>query len=473
MADDTYPRGYRHDPPGRGGAGAPRQATDPLTELARLIGQSDPFAADSGRDRGPDRRATDPRSQASDWRNDTPQGDPQYGNASPYDDYQAAAAGPASPTDPHHDQGYGDSRHYDGQQIHQDPSYYRDPHEMEVHTGSVQGDERHYGAAYFDDADRALGQDADYYDEAPTPRRRGGVITAAALLGLAVIGTAGAFAYRAVFTSAGPPSIIAREAGPNKIVPATQSADNSGSKQIYDRAGDRGQNERIVPREEQPLNLADPARAPQRIAGQNAAAAIPAMPGGGPARSGVPSDTSALASAVPTSGGEPRKIRTVTIKADQSPGDSAAPHPAAPPRTVASQAVAPPAASRSATAVPTPPSGPLSLSPQSGPSAAPSPPARAAAIAPPPVAAGNDIPAGYFVQVSAQKTQEEAEASFRGIQAKYASVLSGRQPVFRRKDLGSKGVFYGAQVGPFSREDAVQLCESLKSAGASCMIQRN
>ena len=78
-----------------------------------------------------------------------------------------------------------------------------------------------------------------------------------------------------------------------------------------------------------------------------------------------------------------------------------------------------------------------------------------------------------FVQVAAQKTQEEAQASYRGIQAKYASVLSGRQPVIRRKDLGSKGVFYGAQVGPFSREDAVQLCESLKTAGATCMVQKN
>jgi hypothetical protein len=124
----------------------------------------------------------------------------------------------------------------------------------------------------------------------------------------------------------------------------------------------------------------------------------------------------------------------------------------------------------------------LSLSPQGGaqnssPSAtpaAPPPPARAAAVAPPPAAAAAaDSAGGYFVQVAAQKSQEEAQASYRGIQAKYASVLGGRQPVIRRKDLGSKGVFYGAQVGPFSREDAVQLCDSLKSAGATCMIQKN
>jgi hypothetical protein len=42
MVDDSY-RGYRNDPSGRGGSGSSEPATDPLTELARLIGQSDPF----------------------------------------------------------------------------------------------------------------------------------------------------------------------------------------------------------------------------------------------------------------------------------------------------------------------------------------------------------------------------------------------------------------------------------------------
>jgi hypothetical protein len=120
----------------------------------------------------------------------------------------------------------------------------------------------------------------------------------------------------------------------------------------------------------------------------------------------------------------------------------------------------------------------LSLSPQGIPDQ-PAPPARrvapsqrttALAPAAPAAAAGG---AGYYVQVSAQKTQEEARASFRSIEAKYASILQGHAPVFRRKDLGSKGVFYGAQVGPFSHEGAIHLCEQLKSAGGSCMIQKN
>ena len=40
-------------------------------------------------------------------------------------------------------------------------------------------------------------------------------------------------------------------------------------------------------------------------------------------------------------------------------------------------------------------------------------------------------------------------------------------------DLDADCVFYAAQVGPFTgREEANRLCENLKSAGATCFIQK-
>ncbi|RAI28451.1 hypothetical protein CH338_29315 [Rhodoplanes elegans] len=81
---------------------------------------------------------------------------------------------------------------------------------------------------------------------------------------------------------------------------------------------------------------------------------------------------------------------------------------------------------------------------------------------------------GYVVQLSAQKTPEEARASFRAMQSKYPSVLSDRQVLVKKKDLGAKGIYYGSQVGPFaSRDSAIQLCESLKAAGGNCLVQKN
>ena len=83
------------------------------------------------------------------------------------------------------------------------------------------------------------------------------LLTVMAVLALAVVGTAAAFGYRTVFSNSGsavsPPTIKA-DAGPNKVVPTAQSGDASG-KLIYDRVGDKSQTERVVSREEQPVDL--------------------------------------------------------------------------------------------------------------------------------------------------------------------------------------------------------------------------
>jgi cell division septation protein DedD len=85
-----------------------------------------------------------------------------------------------------------------------------------------------------------------------------------------------------------------------------------------------------------------------------------------------------------------------------------------------------------------------------------------------------DGAAHYVVQVSSQRSEADAQASYKALQQKYASVLGGHDPIIRRADLGEKGTFYRAQVGPFATMDeANQLCNSLKSAGGQCIIQRN
>jgi cell division septation protein DedD len=110
----------------------------------------------------------------------------------------------------------------------------------------------------------------------------------------------------------------------------------------------------------------------------------------------------------------------------------------------------------------------MSLNPQSPPTVAAVDTTHPAPRATPPSGSG-----GWIVQLSAQKTEAEAQAAFRAAQAKY-SALANQQPLIRKKDQGERGVFYATQVGPFSgREEANQLCETLKSAGGNCFIQRN
>ncbi len=71
---------------------------------------------------------------------------------------------------------------------------------------------------------------------------------------------------------------------------------------------------------------------------------------------------------------------------------------------------------------------------------------------------------GYLVQVSSQRNEADAQASYRALQGKFPAVLGSRAPLIKRADLGDKGVYYRAMVGPFGTSDeASQFCGSLKT----------
>ena len=298
---------------------------------------------------------------------------------------------------------------------------------------------------------------------------------------------------------------------PSKVAPPPANADQTVSKFSYDRFGDRGKDEQVVAREEKPVDPKDLARStvPRTV--------LPGGPVAGSPPSKASSGGAAVAANPPSALGEPRRVRTVPIRPDQ-PDVAAAPQTVAPAMPVAPQRQAnvaaaapisppveaapapapahasPPVAGRPApssrtasrvAARPAPAPGPvanapLSLSPQSNNSLPP--PNAQASVPPRPVPAPTRLASApssggggrYLVQVSSQRSEAEAQTSFRSIQAKYSGVLGGQPHVVRRADLGSKGIYYRAMVGPFgSREEAIRLCSSLKSAGGACVIQSN
>ena len=106
-------------------------------------------------------------------------------------------------------------------------------------------------------------------------KRRGSMVTVLAVLALAVVGTAAAFGYRAVFSGAGtavPPPVIKADVRPSKVVPAT----DPNNKPIQDRIGVK--TEKIVPRQEEPVQQAAPGqpRGHQPVAGRSEPAGVPA-----------------------------------------------------------------------------------------------------------------------------------------------------------------------------------------------------
>jgi cell division septation protein DedD len=437
MAEDTRKRpdfssDYSSDTPRE-------QGSDPLAELARLIGQSDPFT-DLTKGKPFDTVKKDDR-PAPEWlaRPVAPGHDDYDAQPAPHQVYAQpgyrapaqhnphAAAGRSAETDPE-----AETTEYSeeaGGYDHYPPD---DRYRVALPSGQHEPD------SYYAEDGHMPPQGAGDVIQ----RRRGGLLTIAAVVGLAVIGTAGAFGYRA-FTSGGSapanPPVIKADPTPPKTVPANPAPATTASvdqnKPFQDRIGAAAAPERVVPREEQPVSLpTGPAPAAPRVtAPQPSAQSAPPPP--------------------TASANEPKKVKTVTIRQDNSGADSAA---------MASAPVAAPPAQTRTPATKTP----MAIAPQSDPSSR----TKTAARTPPAQAAGG----AYVVQVSAQKTEDEARASYQTLQQKYPSVLSGREANIRRADLGDKGVYYRAQIGPFATADqANAFCGDLKAAGGQCIVQKN
>ena len=345
-----------------------------------------------------------------------------------------------------------------------DPSRYDDALYGHADPGT---EEPQYDQAYAEDDpygyQDGYGDDDDV--EEPVRKRGGGLMTVAIVLALAVVGTGGAFAYRTYVGAprSGEPPIIRADAGPTKIVPPPAN----GTSKLPDRmvAGDG--TEKIVPREEAPMDVNG--KSGPRVVfpslNQNANPPSPAS---------VASTTLPPASAGngTLSSNEPRKIRTLSVKGDQ-PDAAATPVGSTSPPAKPAPATRSVANANASTA-------PLALTPQGGspPAAAPADTraARVAATNPTPdqAAPAASASGGYLVQVSSQRNEADAQASFKALQGKFPTVLGSREPVIKRADLGEKGVYYRAMVGPFgSSDEATQFCGSLKTAGGQCVIQRN
>jgi len=345
--------------------------------------------------------------------------------------------------------------------------------------GNAVQDEFQRDPAFSDDP-YAYQDGYDDENEEPEPRRRGGLMTVVAVLALAVVGTGAAFAYRTYLGTprTGEPPIIKADAGPTKIVPAPAD----GTSKVPDRmaAGDGA--EKIVPREEAPVDVNS--KSGPRVV-------FPSLnPNGGPptVASVAPANQPLASTANGTLlSAEPRKIKTLSVRGDQADGaatpvTSAAPPPAvkpAPaPKTTATATPAPAAPRSPPSAANASANGPLSLTPQpTQPAPAADAGTRVAGVAPTnPVQAApsGGGGGGYLVQVSSQKNEADAQASYRTLQSKFPAVLGSRAPLIKRADLGEKGVYYRAMVGPFgSPDEASQFCGSLKTAGGQCVVQRN
>ena len=480
-----------------------RPESDPLAELARLIGQADPFGAAGKATPHPLQSRANIRPQYDPPEEDAtaPPAPPPWlqrarQDAPPQQDYEEPEYQPA-PVHPLHryaaQQPQAPAQHY--QQDYQQEDYREAPQYADA---APQADPSRYDDALYgqlEAGEQDYQREAAYpddpyayqngYDEEPEPKkRRSGLMTVAAVLALAVLGTGAALAYRTYVGSprSGEPPIIKADNSPTKMVPAPP---DGAKAKTPDRMlpGDGG--EKLVSREEAPVDVN--ARSVARSGAPRVVFPPLNQNGNPPSVASVsPSGRSLLTAPSGTMpNNEPRKIKTLTVKGDAAenggiPASAVAP-PAAPlsaapvqrapvSRTVAAP-VAAPAPRNHPSSANASANAPLSLVPQGG-AQRDQAPTRMAATNPVQIApaAGG----GYVVQVSSQRSEADAKASFRMLQGKFPGALGSRAPLIKRADLGSRGIYYRAMVGPFgSSDEASHFCSNLKASGGQCVVQRN
>jgi SPOR domain len=490
MADSSS-RSYRRDLPAQQNEPAQRDGlSDPLAELARLIGQR----SEQGGNQQPPESYQDDAAPAPEFDWASVNEDERYAPGRlanvhdraqepepwPLDqDYENEPAAPrqslpaassfngARAEAPQRARSYDPRGEQPPAQLRTQPFPFIPPAQDDAHHADNNADQ--HGAYAGDYAD-------DDYDDEPAPRRSGTVVIVA-LLGLAVLGTAGALGYRAVFGGSiipELPPIIKPAEGPIRVKPAPNTA--AGQADTGKSTGDQ-----VVINQEQPVDIQSGNPIPRMIK------TIPVVqngspdPGAGAQSPGVAAQVPPAGYAEPVTPSTPPFGASVQLPVPQLPPKqvrapapnagagrlASAPRPKPPVRTVA------PESSSSG--------GPLSIVPQQEGAQQAAPRAVHTATNNPsasvPPAGATEAPAGgsgYAVQVSSQRSEAEAQAAYRALQAKYPQQFGSRHVVFRRADLGDKGIYFRALVGPFATaEQASGFCSSLKAAGGSCFTQRN
>lgn len=462
---DAFERELRHST-GESGAAKAAAKADPLAELARIVGQDDPFRAlleareknaaapaAEGRPGRVEPTFLDAPAPAQD--DSTAQGRTAMTSAPPS---SPAGGQPASPADAF--------------------DQYLASVEQGLYAGNPNGDQ-----AAFAEADEG-------YRAGPIerPRHRGRMVQVGAGLAVLAVCVGGALAWKGSHGSSSGPITVLADKTPLKVQPtATDGVEiPDQNKQIYDRNAKDGQI-KIVNREEQPLDVNQAARS---AASRNDGTPVAAGQGGAtPGQSGTLAETF----------GEPRRVRTVAVKPDTPP-------PAQPPAQAAEVPAASPiptmtlpdaAGGSTPAATPRRPSrtlasaAPMPVADATTPSEAepaqpaPAPrkiPQRVAAVAPettastqvdptPAPAASQASVGGFSVQLGVRGSESEARAALKQMQAKY-SQLSGKPELIRQAEVNGKTI-YRVRVGPLAKNEASSLCTELQGAGGQCFVAKN
>jgi hypothetical protein len=370
--------------------------------------------------------------------------------------------------------------------------------------------------------------DEDFVEQEGGGRRFDKKLVAAVAAGLLLVTGVGlAFMMRggssANVASGKAPPVIKADTGPTKIAPQNPGGVEvpDQNKQIYERGTQDAKAAKIVGGDEQPVDVAQATRSdlPGDIAGHGTTGGImpkpvapqPPIPGLGPARvvktvpvrpdgsiadGAAPPQAMAMAAsnahlpvpgmttgALPPNGGVDTTAATAADAARAKLPPIPPPAPtglvATPPKpkavpieTITATGASPAPSTPAAKATP-----PVPAVPQAAPVSPPAAPRQQVIASTQPVApvapADTSTGAGGFaVQLAAPASEQEAKDTLARLQRKFATELGSYKLGVRKADVGDRTV-YRVRVSNLSRDDANILCTKLQAAGGVCFIAKN
>ncbi|MBB3951224.1 SPOR domain-containing protein [Aureimonas jatrophae] len=328
---------------------------------------------------------------------------------------------------------------------------------------------------------------ADYDDEEAyeAPRRivrgRSLAMTVGGVAAVVVLGAVGVLAWSGavpVGGSADGPLLIKADAEPFKIAPADPGGRSipNQNKAVYGSVAGgpiaAPTQHELVTAIEEPLEIAEDEPAADALPGVEVGDEVP-LPG---------EAASQVAEREPESETlQPRKVRTLTVRPDgtlvasDAPADASGASALLPASSTAHAAVLDPVAG----IAPSMPFGDdaAMTTASTMPAAEPVAQEVAAVATPASPTAGElaDAPRvgdGFYVQISSQPNEAAARDSMSSLTRRFSSQIGTRGVGIRTAEIPGKGTFYRVRIAAESRDEAVELCETLKSAGGSCFVTR-
>lgn len=321
-----------------------------------------------------------------------------------------------------------------------------------------------YQRSYEDDYDPQYDDEAylpdhadDIYDDVQRPGRGWGfwLVVGVVVASLIAVAFLGVFAYRTIFNTPPRAAIVTKSNAPVKVEPKNtpQTAVPQSNKPIQDRVGGAQDQTQIMRREEAPADLTQQ-RVPQQQQQPQFQQPV-AQPQQQVPVQRAPQFTppSQQPQAPQNTDSQTKRVKSIPLRSD---GTTQQPN--AGPQSNTPMHLGPNAQAQEPD---------TQAIPQNR-TNAPAPRNTVASLGPTPApqTSGN-----YVVQVASHKTPEEAQGAWSNLRQQYASIFSGRNADIRKVDLGDRGTFYRAMVGPMNREQANALCQNLKTQGAGCIVQ--